>query len=59
MSHFLLELQEANRTVIIVGFDDPLQLSTDPWDDSEPSFISSIGGFVIADVLASHDGDSD
>ena len=58
MSHFLLELQEANRTVIIVGFDDPLQLSTDPWDDSEPSFISSIGGFVIADVLASHAGDS-
>ncbi|RDX49163.1 hypothetical protein OH76DRAFT_1483372 [Lentinus brumalis] len=45
ISRFLLELQEANHTVVKLDADDPLHSSRNPWD-STPSFISSLGGFI-------------
>ncbi|KAI0709674.1 hypothetical protein C8T65DRAFT_648844 [Cerioporus squamosus] len=49
VSRFLLELQEANQTVIRVDADDPLHFSRNPYDDSTPSFISSLGAFIQPD----------
>ena len=40
MSHFLLDLQEANHTIINVDPNDPLYSSRDPYD--MPSFVSSL-----------------
>ncbi|RDX41771.1 hypothetical protein OH76DRAFT_1422926 [Lentinus brumalis] len=45
ISRFLLELQEANHTVVKLNADDPLHSSRNTWD-STPSFISSLGGFI-------------
>ena len=45
VSRFLLELQEASKTVVRLDPDDPLHSSRDPFDEA-PSFISSIGAFV-------------
>ncbi|TFK79248.1 hypothetical protein K466DRAFT_505861, partial [Polyporus arcularius HHB13444] len=45
ISRFLLELQEANHTVVKLDADDPLHSSRNPWD-STPSFVSSLGGFI-------------
>ena len=54
ISRFLLELQEASQAIVRVDSDDPLHLSRDLVDRT-PSFISSIGGFINPDVLASHE----
>ncbi|RDX49072.1 hypothetical protein OH76DRAFT_1483313 [Lentinus brumalis] len=45
ISRFLLELQEANQTVVKLDADNPLHSSGNAWD-STPSFISSLGGFI-------------
>ncbi|KAI0698294.1 hypothetical protein C8T65DRAFT_832232 [Cerioporus squamosus] len=45
ISRFLLDLQEANQTVVRLDPDDPLHSLENPWDDT-PSFISSLGGFI-------------
>ncbi|TFK78432.1 hypothetical protein K466DRAFT_614166 [Polyporus arcularius HHB13444] len=45
ISRFLLELQEANHTVVKLDTDNPLHSSRNAWD-STPSFISSLGGFI-------------
>ena len=46
MSRFLLELQEASKTVVRLDPDDPLHSSVDPYDET-PSFISSIGAYPV------------
>ncbi|TFK85672.1 hypothetical protein K466DRAFT_494308 [Polyporus arcularius HHB13444] len=51
VSRFLLQLQEANQVVVRLDPDDPLHSSRDPYDDT-PSFISSLGAFISADVPA-------
>ncbi|RPD64488.1 hypothetical protein L227DRAFT_330347 [Lentinus tigrinus ALCF2SS1-6] len=58
MSRFLLELQEANRTIVRVGPDDQLHSSRDRYD-SMPSFISSLGVFIHPDVSALGDDDDE
>ncbi|KAI0697845.1 hypothetical protein C8T65DRAFT_661528 [Cerioporus squamosus] len=58
VSRFLLELQEANQTVIRVDPDDPLHFSRNPYDDT-PSFISSLGAFINPDVPAPRDDHAD
>ncbi|KAI0697814.1 hypothetical protein C8T65DRAFT_697996 [Cerioporus squamosus] len=51
VSRFLLELQEANQTVVRLDPDDPLYSSRSPYYDSDtPSFISSLGGFINPDL---------
>ena len=40
VSHFLLDLQEANHAVLNVDPNDPLYSSRDPYD--MPSFVSSL-----------------
>ncbi|RPD57188.1 hypothetical protein L226DRAFT_614396 [Lentinus tigrinus ALCF2SS1-7] len=45
ISHFLLDLQEANRTDVRMDAGNPLQFSGDPYNSS-PSFISSLGAFT-------------
>ena len=57
VSRFLLELQEANRTVVRVDVDDPLHFATNPYDDT-PSFIRSLGAVISSGPL-SHDGEVD
>ncbi len=54
ISRFLLELQEANQTVVRLDPDDPLHSARDPFDNA-PSFISSFGGFVHPALLARSD----
>ena len=54
ISRFLLELQEASQDIVRVDSDDPLHLSRDLVERT-PSFISSIGGFINPDVLASQE----
>ncbi len=56
VSRFLLELQEANHTVVKLDADDPLHSSRNPWD-STPSFISSLGGFINPSCSAQSDDD--
>ncbi|TFK79452.1 hypothetical protein K466DRAFT_505528, partial [Polyporus arcularius HHB13444] len=56
ISRFLLELQEANHTVVKLDADDPLHSSRNPWD-STPSFISSLGGFINPSRSAQSDND--
>ncbi|RPD59067.1 hypothetical protein L227DRAFT_628864 [Lentinus tigrinus ALCF2SS1-6] len=58
ISHFLLELQEANQTVIRIDPDDPLRFSRDPYDYT-PSFISSLGAVVSPALPIPHDDDTD
>ncbi len=58
VSRFLLELQEANQTVVRLDRDDPLHTSRDPYD-STPSFISSLGAFINPDLPAPQDDDSE
>ncbi len=45
ISRLLLELQEANHTVVKLDTDDPSHPSRNTWDSSL-SFLSSIGGFI-------------
>ncbi|RDX47022.1 hypothetical protein OH76DRAFT_1406404 [Lentinus brumalis] len=52
ISHFLLELQEANKMVVGLDPDDPLRSSRDP------SFISSLGNFVNPGLSTRSDDDS-
>ncbi|TFK84132.1 hypothetical protein K466DRAFT_665346 [Polyporus arcularius HHB13444] len=54
ISRFLLELQEANRTVVRLDPDDPLHSARDPFDNA-PSFISSLEGFVHPALSARSD----
>ncbi|TFK78246.1 hypothetical protein K466DRAFT_507600, partial [Polyporus arcularius HHB13444] len=56
ISHFLLELQEANHTVVKLDAGDPLHSSRNAWD-STPSFISSLGGFINPSCSAQSDDD--
>ncbi|RDX54075.1 hypothetical protein OH76DRAFT_1398366 [Lentinus brumalis] len=56
VSRFLLELQEANQTVVRLDRDDPLHTSRDPYD-STPTFISSLGAFINPDLPALQDDD--
>ncbi|TFK82270.1 hypothetical protein K466DRAFT_590631 [Polyporus arcularius HHB13444] len=58
VSRFLLELQEANQTVVRLDRDDPLHTSRDPYD-STPTFISSLGAFINPDLPALQDDDSE
>ncbi|KAI0697854.1 hypothetical protein C8T65DRAFT_582330, partial [Cerioporus squamosus] len=51
ISRFLLDLQEANQTVVRLDSDDPLHSSRDPWDDT-PNFISSFGAYINSDLPA-------
>ncbi|RDX49147.1 hypothetical protein OH76DRAFT_1483363 [Lentinus brumalis] len=55
-SHFLLELQEAERLIVRLDPGDPLHSSRNPWD-SAPSFISSLGGFVNPALSAQSEDD--
>ena len=57
ISRFLLELQEANRTVVRVDADDPLHFANNPYDDT-PSFIRSLGAVISSGPL-SHDDEGD
>lgn len=50
MLRFLLDLQEANQTVVGLGPDDSSRSSRNPYDTS--SIISSLGGFVNPDLSA-------
>ncbi|RDX49142.1 hypothetical protein OH76DRAFT_1483358 [Lentinus brumalis] len=61
ISRFLLDLQEANQTVIRLDPDDPLHSSRNLSDT--PSFIASLGGIInpdfqarLDDGLESHSG---
>ncbi len=56
ISRLLLELQEANHTVVKLNADDPLHSSRNTWD-STPSFISSLGGFINPSHSAQSDDD--
>ncbi len=56
ISRFLLELQEANHTVVKLDANDPLHSSRNAWD-STPSFISSLGGFINPNHWAQSDDD--
>ncbi|TFK91441.1 hypothetical protein K466DRAFT_541688 [Polyporus arcularius HHB13444] len=53
ISRFLLDLQEANQTVVRLDCDDPLSSSRSPYD--VPSFVSSLGAFINPDLLTSSD----
>ncbi len=55
-SHFLLELQEAERLIVKLDPGDTLHSSRNPWD-SAPSFISSLGGFVNPALSAQSEDD--
>ncbi|TFK91434.1 hypothetical protein K466DRAFT_582813 [Polyporus arcularius HHB13444] len=55
ISRFLLELQEANQTVIRLDSDDPLHSSRDPFET--PSFISSLGAVIDPGLPAQSDDD--
>ncbi|RDX47023.1 hypothetical protein OH76DRAFT_1485073 [Lentinus brumalis] len=57
VSHFLLELQEANKMDVRLDPGDPLCSSRDPYDTA-PSFISSLGGFVNPGLSTRSDDDS-
>ncbi|RDX49203.1 hypothetical protein OH76DRAFT_1483407 [Lentinus brumalis] len=57
LSRFLLDLQEANQTVVRLDCDDPLHSSRDPYD--VPSFISSLGAFINPDLLTRSDDELD
>ncbi|KAI0709670.1 hypothetical protein C8T65DRAFT_727366 [Cerioporus squamosus] len=48
VSRFLLELQEADHTIVRLDPSDPLHFSRDPYDDT-PSFILSLGGVISSD----------
>ncbi|KAI0700844.1 hypothetical protein C8T65DRAFT_789842 [Cerioporus squamosus] len=54
VSRFLLELQEANQTVVRLNPDDPLHSSRDPYDETS-SFISSLGAFINPSLAAPTD----
>ncbi|RDX40543.1 hypothetical protein OH76DRAFT_1450645 [Lentinus brumalis] len=56
VSRFLLQLQEANQVVVRLDPDDALHSSRDPYEDT-PSFISSLGAFISAEVSAPSDDD--
>ncbi|TFK84742.1 hypothetical protein K466DRAFT_601756 [Polyporus arcularius HHB13444] len=59
ISRFLLELQEANQTVVRLDPDDPLHSSRHPFGDLyTPSFIASLGAFIPPDRPALSDSDS-
>ncbi|RDX51297.1 hypothetical protein OH76DRAFT_1481581 [Lentinus brumalis] len=58
ISRFLLELQEADQTVVRLDADDPLHSSRDLYDD-RPSFISSLGAFINPDLPVPRDNDSE
>ena len=62
VSRFLLELQEANQTVVKLDADDPLHFSHNPYDDT-PSFIRSLGAVIGPELqiprAESSDFDSD
>ena len=58
ISHFLLDLQEADRSVLKLDPNDPLHSSRDPYD-STPSFISSIGAFISPHLPLPPDHDSE
>ncbi len=58
ISRFLLELQEADQTVVRLDADDPLHSSRDPYDD-RPSCISSLGAFINPDLPVPRDNDSE
>ena len=55
MSHFMLELQEANLVTVRVNSDDPLHFSR----SSTPSFIQSQFGAAINPNLDPHEIDED
>ncbi len=57
VSRILLELQEANRTVIRVDADDPLNFPRGTHTYDTPSFIATFGGFVSPDLVAPPDDD--
>ena len=52
VSRFLLELQEAHRTVVRVDADDPLHFSYGAYDDT-PSFIRSLGSAIDTELRLS------
>ncbi|RDX40349.1 hypothetical protein OH76DRAFT_1490356 [Lentinus brumalis] len=54
ISRFLLELQEAHQMVVKLDANDTLHSSRNP-QDSAPSFISSLGGFVNPALSGSSD----
>ncbi len=54
ISRFLLELQEAHQMVVKLDANDTLHSSRNP-QDSTPSFISSLGGFVNPALSGSSD----
>ncbi|RPD73266.1 hypothetical protein L226DRAFT_572346 [Lentinus tigrinus ALCF2SS1-7] len=56
VSHFLLQLQEANQTVIRVDSDDPLHFSRNPYDDT-PGFIRSLGAVLTPGLPVPHSDD--
>ena len=56
VSRFLLELQEANQTVVKVDISNSLQSPMSP-GNSTLSFISSLGAFIDPDVQTLHDED--
>ncbi|TFK85769.1 hypothetical protein K466DRAFT_600890 [Polyporus arcularius HHB13444] len=57
ISRFLLDLQDANRTVVRLDPDDPPLHS--PLYDDTPSFISSLGGFINPDLSGRSDDSDD
>ena len=58
VSRFLLELQEANQTVVRLDADDPLHFSHNPYDDT-PSFIRSLGAVIGPELQDSRAESSD
>ncbi|KAI0714146.1 hypothetical protein C8T65DRAFT_828873 [Cerioporus squamosus] len=55
ISRFLLELREAEQMVVRLDPDDPLHSSRNPYAESRPSFIASLGGFIDPVLLAQDD----
>ncbi|KAI0712727.1 hypothetical protein C8T65DRAFT_646740 [Cerioporus squamosus] len=59
VSRFLLELQEANQTVVRLDPDDPLHSSRHSEYDDTPRYLSSLGAFIHPDLPAPSDDDSE